>query len=96
MVLKNPYFGSQNVHAYKATMPSLPPLHLVLLCALLPVPSISFCGHTDMEECYFRMYSPASGTVLRRVLRALKGATGKGTDVTRACVYFVGVVRVRA
>ena len=77
-------------------MPPRPPLHLVLLCALLPVPSISFCGHTDMEECYFRMYSPASGTVLRRVLRALKGASGKGTDVTRACVYFVGVVRVRA
>ena len=45
-------------------MPSLHPPLLLLLCALLPVPSISFCGHTDMEECYFRMYSPASGTVV--------------------------------
>ena len=91
MVLKNLISGLETYMPYKANMPSLPPLHLVLLCALLPVPSISFCGHTDMEECYFRMYSPASGTVLRRVLRALKG-----TDVTRAFVYFVGVVRVRA
>ena len=45
-------------------MPSLHPPLLLLLCALLPVPSVSFCGHTDMEECYFRMYSPASGTVV--------------------------------